>query len=108
MTDGAALTGHGGKRVTGPAGKALMIPHFNKGTAPNVTGTRDPTGELEQPRGQWNRLELVLQGGHIWQYVNGKLANEGTDAFLRTAKPSSNRKARGLLSQPETLPASRL
>jgi hypothetical protein len=86
MTDGAALTGRDGKRVTGPVGKALMIPHFNKGTAPNVTGTRDPTGELEKPHGQWNRLELVSQGGHIWQYVNGKLANEGTDAFPSDGK----------------------
>lgn len=80
MTDGAALTGRDGKRVTGPPGSAMMIPHFNKGTFPNVTGVRDPTGELEKPHGQWNRLELVSQGGHIWQYVNGKLANEGTDA----------------------------
>src|SRR3984885_5431956 len=86
LTDGAALTGRDGKRVTGPPGSALVIPHFNKGTAPNVTGTRDPTGELEKPHGQWNRLELVSQGGHIWQYVNGKLANEGTDAFPADGK----------------------
>jgi hypothetical protein len=81
MTDGAALTGRDGKRVTGPAGSAMMIPHFNKGTFPNVVGTRDPTGELEKPHGEWNHLELVSQGGKIRQYVNGKLANEGSDAF---------------------------
>jgi Domain of Unknown Function (DUF1080) len=86
MTDGAALTGGDGKRVTGPAGSALPIPHSNKGTFPNVTGIRDPTGELEKPHGQWNRLELVSQGGHIRQYVNGKLANEGTDAFPTDGK----------------------
>jgi hypothetical protein len=86
MTDGAALTGRDGKRVTGPPGSALMIPHFNKGAAANVTGTRDPTGELEKPHGRWNRLELVSQGGHIRQYVNGKLANEGSDAFPADGK----------------------
>lgn len=82
MTDGAALTGLDGNRVTGrvvgPPGSAKMIPHFHKGSFANVTGVRDPTGELERPYGQWNRLELVSQNGHILQYVNGKLANEGT------------------------------
>jgi hypothetical protein len=86
MTDGGALTSRDGKRVTGPPGSSLPIPHFNKGTFPNVTGVRDPTGELEKPHGQWNRLELVSQGGHILQYVNGKLANEGTDAFPADGK----------------------
>jgi hypothetical protein len=86
MTDGAALTGSDGKRVTGPEGKAMMIPHINKGKFANVTGVRDPTGELEKPHGEWNRLELVSQGGHIRQYVNGKLANEGSDAFPADGK----------------------
>jgi hypothetical protein len=81
MTDGAALTGPDGVRVEGPAGKAKMIAHFHKGDAPNVVGVRDPTGELEKPHGEWNLLELVSQGGHVRQYVNGKLANEGTGAF---------------------------
>jgi hypothetical protein len=53
---------------------------------PNVTGIRDPTGEFEKPHGQWNRLELVSQGGNIRLYVNGKLANEGTDAFPADGK----------------------
>jgi hypothetical protein len=91
MTDGAALTGIGkdgskGARVTGPAGSALSIPRYNKGTFPNVTGVRDPTGEVEKPHGQWNHLQLISQGGHIRQYVNGKLANEGTDALPAEGK----------------------
>jgi hypothetical protein len=86
MTDGAALTGSDGKRVTGPPGSALCIPHFHKGSFANVTGVRDPTGELERPHGEWNLLELVSQGGHVRQYVNGKLANEGTDAFPADGK----------------------
>jgi hypothetical protein len=32
-------------------------------------------------------VELVNRGdGHVWQYVNGKLANEGTDAFPASGK----------------------
>jgi len=86
MTDGAALTGKDGQRVTGPAGNALKIDRFNKGEFKNVTGYRDPTNELEKPHGQWNVVELVNRDGHVWQYVNGKLANEGTDAFPMTGK----------------------
>jgi hypothetical protein len=34
---------------------------------------------VEKPHGEWNVLELVTQGNTVKQYVNGKLANEGTD-----------------------------
>ena len=80
MTDGAALTGKDGTRITGPDGKALKIDRFNKGPFENVVGFRDSVNELEKPHGQWNLVELVNRDGHVWQYVNGKLANEGTDA----------------------------
>ena len=86
MTDGAALTGKDGVRVTGPEGKASKIDRFNKGVFKNVTGYRDPTNELEKPHGEWNVVELVNRDGHVWQYVNGTLANEGTDAFPSSGK----------------------
>lgn len=79
MTDGAALTGRDGNRVTGPPGGALKIDHFGKGPSQNVVGFRDTVGDLEKPHGQWNVLELVTHGNDVKQYVNGKLANEGTD-----------------------------
>ncbi len=79
MTDGAALTGKDGKRVTGPAGGAMKIDRFGKGPSENVVGFRDPVGEVEKPHGEWNVLELVTQGRDVKQYVNGKLVNEGTD-----------------------------
>jgi hypothetical protein len=79
MTDGAALTGKDGVRVTGPAGKAMKIDRFGKGPSENVVGFRDPVGEVEKPHGEWNVLELVTQGNDVKQYVNGKLVNEGTD-----------------------------
>jgi len=81
MTDGAALTARDGVRATGPPGGGVKLDRFNKGEFKNVTGYRDPTGEVEKPHGQWNVVELVNRDGHLWQYVNGKLANEGTDAF---------------------------
>jgi len=86
MTDGAALTGKDGQRVTGPDGKAVKIDRFNKGPWKNVVGYRDPVNEVEKPHGQWNVLELVNQNGHVKQYVNGKLVNEGTDAFPSSGK----------------------
>jgi hypothetical protein len=86
MTDGAALTGRDGVRVTGPAGGAKKIDRFGKGPSKNVTGFRDPVGEVEKPYGEWNVLELVTQGNTVKQYVNGKLVNEGTDPFPKEGK----------------------
>ena len=86
MTDGAALTGKDGVRVTGPDGKAAKIDRFNKGAWKNVAGYRDPTNELENAHGEWNVVELVNREGHVWQYVNGKLANEGINAFPISGK----------------------
>jgi Domain of Unknown Function (DUF1080) len=86
MTDGAALTGRDGKRVEGPPGSAMKIDHFGKGPSQNVVGFRDPVGELEKPRGEWNVLELVTHGNDVKQYVNGRLANEGTNPFPAEGK----------------------
>ena len=86
LTDGAALTGKDGKRVTGPPGSAVKIDRFGKGPSQNVTGFRDPVGEVEKPHGDWNLLELVTDGKTVRQYVNGKLVNEGTDPFPSSGK----------------------
>ena len=86
LTDGAAITGKDGKRVTGPPGAALKIDRFDKGPWANVAGFRDAANELEKPHGEWNVLELVTHGNDVKQYVNGKLANEGTDPFPTEGK----------------------
>jgi Domain of Unknown Function (DUF1080) len=86
MTDGGAITGRDGVRVTGPPGAALKIDRIGKGPWTNVTGFRDPVGELEKPHGEWNLLELVAQRDHVKQFVNGKLANEGWQAFPASGK----------------------
>jgi hypothetical protein len=86
MTDGGALTGMNGVRVTGPAGEAEKIDRIGKGPEKDVAGYRDPVGEVENPHGQWNLLELVVQGDHVKQFVNGKLANEGSAAYPAAGK----------------------
>ena len=81
LTDGAALTGPDGKRVTGPPGAATNIGKFDKGPEQNVVGFRNSSGELEKPHGEWNLLEVVVEDNVIHQYVNGVLANVGTNPF---------------------------
>jgi hypothetical protein len=52
---------------------------FGEGPWVNVTGYRDPVGEVEKPHGEWNLLELVVDHDHVKYFVNGKLVNEATD-----------------------------
>jgi hypothetical protein len=52
---------------------------FDAGPWKDVTGYRDPTGEVENPHGEWNLLELVVDHDHARYFVNGKLVNEGTE-----------------------------
>ena len=59
---------------------------FGKGPWTDVAGYRDPVGELENPHGQWNVLELIANGDSIRYLVNGKLANEGTGSSLTRGK----------------------
>ncbi|MEO8562174.1 MAG: DUF1080 domain-containing protein [bacterium] len=86
MTDGAAVTGRDGRRVTGPAGRSLPIPRFNKGPWRDVLGYRDPSNEVERPHGEWNTVELVARGDTVRHYVNGTLVNEGTAPFPNEGK----------------------
>jgi hypothetical protein len=86
MTDGAALTGTDGKRVTGPANGAARIIRIGEGAWQNVTGYRDPNGEIENAHGEWNVVEIVAQGDNVKHYLNGKLVNEGTKAYPASGK----------------------
>src|SRR6266404_4395759 len=85
LTDGGAITANG-TSATGPEGKAVKVDRLRKGRWKDVTGYRDPVGEVEKPRGKWNLLELVAQGDHVQQFVNGKLVNEGSEAFPASGK----------------------
>jgi 3-keto-disaccharide hydrolase len=86
MTDGAALTGTDGKRETGPPHSAARIKRIGEGPWQNVTGYRDPNGEIEKPHGEWNVVEIVVKGDNVKHYLNGKLVNEGTKAYPASGK----------------------
>lgn len=86
MTDGAALTGTDGKRVTGPPNGAARIIRIGEGPWQNVKGYRDPNGDIEKPHGEWNVVEIVAQGDNAKHYLNGKLVNEGTKAYPASGK----------------------
>jgi len=86
MTDEAALTGTDGKRVVGPPNGAARIVRIGEGPWQNVTGYRDPNGEIEKAHGEWNVVEIVAQGDNVKQYLNGKLVNEGTKAYPASGK----------------------
>ncbi len=53
---------------------------------PQPAGYRSPKGEVENPHGQWNVLELYADGDKVKYIVNGKVPNEGAGA-----KPSRGR-----------------
>ncbi len=86
MTDGAALTATDGTRAVGPPGSAARIKRIGEGPWQNVTGYRDPNGEIEKPHGEWNVVEIVVQGDTAKHYLNGKLVNEGTKAYPASGK----------------------
>lgn len=86
MTDGAALTGNHGKRVTGRPGSFARIARFNAGPLQDVIGYRDPNGDVEKPQGEWNLVELVVQGGSRKAVRDGKFVNEGSGAYPSSGK----------------------
>jgi hypothetical protein len=82
LIKGASLKVNG-KLVTSdpdPAGQQYVKSvRFGEGPWENVTGYRDPAGEVEKSHGEWNLLELVVDHDHVKYFVNGKLVNEATD-----------------------------
>ncbi|HUG91541.1 MAG TPA: DUF1080 domain-containing protein [Planctomycetaceae bacterium] len=42
--------------------------------------------DVESPDGQWTRLDVICDGGHIQVYVNGKLVNEAFDSQPQQGK----------------------
>ncbi len=51
----------------------------------DVLGFRGPQ-DVDSPHGQWTRLDVTCDGGHIRIQVNGVLVNEGFDATPRAGK----------------------
>ncbi len=51
----------------------------------DVLGFRGPS-DVESRDGEWTRCEVVCDGGHMQNFVNGKLVNEGFDSFPSSGK----------------------
>jgi hypothetical protein len=47
----------------------------NHAVAGDIAGVRKLV-DLEKPAGEWNRVEILAQGGHYTVWINGRLANE--------------------------------
>ena len=59
--------------------------HLVSGTAITVddkreTGYHQKTKDAEKPRGEWNKVEVICDGGTITNIINGEIVNRGTDA----------------------------
>jgi hypothetical protein len=76
LVEGSQLTVHG-KTVKEDW---PCFDRIGKGPFRDVTGYRDPVGEVEKPRGEWNLVELIADHDRVTYLVNGKLVNEGAGA----------------------------
>ena len=81
-----ALTNSAGTRVIGRPGQYVGINRYGKGPWKDETGYRDPEGDPEKPHGEWNQVELVVQGDRVQYYVNGKLVNEAAETVVTKGK----------------------
>jgi hypothetical protein len=89
LIKGAALTVRGQRFVSTPekgTNQAIRISRNGRGLLQNVTGFRQPVGEVEKPHGQWNVLELIADHDRVFQFVNGKLVNAGTNGNTTRGK----------------------
>ncbi|WP_321476758.1 DUF1080 domain-containing protein [uncultured Paludibaculum sp.] len=66
----------GAPRVTRDSGRVNWYGRDIKWT--DTFGYRGPV-DVEKPVGQWNRSEVIAQGGHLVYYLNGVKVNEGFD-----------------------------
>ncbi len=71
----------------------VIVPNMEARRAPKKEGDRhshrrirrlDMEESPERPLGQWNRMDVELNGDRIRTFVNGRLVNEGTGLTVRT------------------------
>ncbi len=81
--DGQFYFEKGGKPVTRNTGRYNWWgrdPAWN-----DVLGFRG-TRDVEKPAGEWNRMEVICDGGSITNIVNGRVVNIGTGSSLKKGK----------------------
>ncbi len=76
--DGETVWHQGGERRTFSSGR---INWYDRD--PDWTDTIGFRGskDVESPLGEWTRADVICDGGHIVAKVNGKIVNEGFEAF---------------------------
>ena len=84
--DGTSITRDGQTIVRKAGGGSARFARYNQGPWKGDLGYRDPVAEVEKPHGEWNRIELIADGGAVTYKVNGKVVNNGTQA-----KPAKGR-----------------
>ncbi|HOJ73017.1 MAG TPA: DUF1080 domain-containing protein [Phycisphaerae bacterium] len=71
------LYGFHGMKLAGDEGRLRQVKGHELGG--DLTGVARAAGAENEP-GQWNKLEVVAQGGSLRVTMNGKLVNEAKDA----------------------------
>ncbi|MCB1242132.1 MAG: PVC-type heme-binding CxxCH protein [Verrucomicrobiales bacterium] len=80
--DGEPVWKAGGARRAFPPEEATNARINWRGRDPDWTDTKGYRGsqDLENPVGEWNRLEVICRGGAIQVLLNGEVVNEGSGA----------------------------
>jgi hypothetical protein len=75
-SDGQLYWKKGAPRVTVDSGRINWYGRDIKWT--DTLNYRGPV-DVEKPLGQWNRCEVIADGGNLTYYLNGKMVNQGFD-----------------------------
>ncbi len=84
--DGEVIWNEDGPRETFRRGNLKRVNWY--GRDPDWTDTKGFRGKQDQdsPLGEWTRLDVFCDGGHIETFVNGKKVNEAFDASPREGR----------------------
>ncbi len=79
--DGEVIWKQNGKRETFDLENARRINWYGRDPDwKDVIGFRGKQ-DVESPSGEWNRMDVICDGGHIQVFVNGTKVNEGFDSY---------------------------
>ena len=79
--DGEVIWKQGGKKETFDLSNRHRINWYGRDPDwDDVAGFRGPN-DVDSPVGQWTRMDVICDGGHIQVRVNGTLVNEGFNGF---------------------------
>jgi hypothetical protein len=84
--DGEVIWNGDGPRETFKLGSMKRVNWFGRDPDwQDVKGTRGPQ-DKDSPPGQWTRLDVICDGGHIEVFVNGTKVNEAFDVSPREGR----------------------